>query len=190
MNRLCYRVIFSKTLNKLIVVSEKTSAQAKSGSRPSPNIHIQKNQSAFLSLSSIKPTSLYLAILLGFVSHTTYANIIADPTAPNTHKPIIVAGTNTQGQKVPVVQIRTPVNGVSHNKYSQFDVAQVGVVLNNSRAGTPTHLAGMIGANPFLQQGEAHTLINEINSSKISQLSGNIEIAGQKANLIIANPLL
>lgn len=27
MNRLCYRVIFSKTLNKLIVVSEKTSAQ-------------------------------------------------------------------------------------------------------------------------------------------------------------------
>ncbi|MFL1731771.1 two-partner secretion domain-containing protein [Moraxella oculi] len=193
MNRNRFRVIFSKTLARLVVVSEKSKSDGKSsgfgGFSPSdsdPN----SNQDTTLSSSHCTKTILYTAIitsLLG-ISSTSLANIKADPAATNNQKPIIAAAKNSTGQTVPVVQIQTPVQGISHNKYTKFDVNAQGAILNNVRTGAQTQLAGAVAGNPFLKQGEAHTIINEVRSNKASQLTGTLEVAGQKANVIIANP--
>ena len=184
MNRNCFRAIFSKTLAWLVVVFKRSNSDAKSS-----------GFGGFLPLSSnqgkvMRLTALHTAIIAFFfgASNASLANIKADPAATNNQKPIIVAAKNNAGQAVAVVQIQTPVQGISHNKYSQFDVHAQGVVLNNARTGAQTQLAGAVAGNPFLKQGEAHTIINEVRTNKASQLTGTLEIAGQKANVIIANP--
>ncbi|MDF7670858.1 filamentous hemagglutinin N-terminal domain-containing protein [Orbaceae bacterium ESL0721] len=79
-------------------------------------------------------------------------------------------------------------HGLSHNRYSQFDVSNQGVILNNSGKNSKTQLAGYIEGNQALMQsGGAKIILNEVNSSRPSQLNGYIEVAGQKAQVIIAN---
>ncbi|ANB92115.1 hypothetical protein MOVS_09175 [Moraxella ovis] len=184
MNRNRFRVIFSKTLARLVVVSEKSKSDGKSS-----------GFGGFLPLSSnqgkvMRLTALHTAIIAFFLgaSNASLANIKADPAATNNQKPIIAATKNSAGQTIPVVQIQTPNQGISHNKYSQFDVHAQGAILNNARTGSQTQLAGAVAGNPFLKQGEAHTIINEVRSNKASQLTGTLEVAGQKAKVIIANP--
>lgn len=87
------------------------------------------------------------------------------------------------------MNIQTPNDkGLSHNKYSKFDVDTKGAILNNSRTQTQTQLAGTIQANPYLARGEAKVILNEVNSNDPSILKGYIEVAGKKADVIIANP--
>lgn len=89
---------------------------------------------------------------------------------------------------VPVINIKKPdENGISHNLYRQFDVDKAGVVLNNSTANIESRLGGNISANPQLNTGGAKVIINEVNSSNKSILKGQMEIAGQKAHVIVAN---
>lgn len=87
------------------------------------------------------------------------------------------------------IDIQAPnEQGVSHNVYQRFDVEREGAVLNNSRDGADTELAGHIAGNPNLSQQEARTIINEINSRDPSRLNGMLEVAGQRADVIVANP--
>lgn len=138
---------------------------------------------------SLKPLSVCIAIALSCLTPTQVVaqTVVADPNAPKSQKPVILPA-NTTHKTVPLVQIASPVNGISHNRYHQFDIGQAGLILNNSRTGAHTVLAGQIDANPFLQKGEAYTILNEVNGPNISHLAGNLEIAGQKANVVIANP--
>lgn len=62
------------------------------------------------------------------------------------------------------------------------------MVLNNSHASTSTQLAGMVAGNPNLAKGEARVILNEVNTRDPSRLNGYIEVAGQKAQVVIANP--
>ncbi|EGE26878.1 putative hemagglutinin protein (FhaB), partial [Moraxella catarrhalis 101P30B1] len=184
MNRFCYRVIFNKNLGRLVVVSEITKAQGKSGNLGGG----LGKKPTWLSISLMtKLAPLTIACWLG-CSGSAFANVISDSQAPVFQRPIIAAAKNDRQQTVALVQIQTPVQGISHNKYTQFDVPNQGIVLNNARTGASTQLVGAVAANPFLKQGEAHTIVNEVRSSKASQLAGSIEVAGQKANLVIANP--
>ncbi|CAI0710693.1 Hemolysin precursor [Serratia liquefaciens] len=89
---------------------------------------------------------------------------------------------------VPVVNIKAAgTDGVSHNQYSQFDVDQRGVVLNNSVGGSTSGLAGALAGNSNLANGAASMILNEVNSSNKSILNGMVEVAGQRANVVIAN---
>ena len=144
---------------------------------------IRNEYSPFLS----KLTPLSLGILSVFCN-ISFASIIADPNANINNKPIITKGVNNQNQNIPIIQIATPNHGISHNHYQEFSINSAGIILNNSRTGTNTQIAGKISANPFLQKGEAHTIINEVRGNRFSALSGDLEVAGQKANVIIANP--
>lgn len=95
--------------------------------------------------------------------------IQADRSAPGQNRPQVLG---TAGG-VPQVNISTPNQaGLSHNKYTQFDVDQKGVILNNSRQNVQTQLGGWVEGNPNLVKGEARTILNEVNSSKPSQLKG------------------
>ena len=112
------------------------------------------------------------------------AQIVADPGAPG-HRATILATPNG----IPLVNIVTPnAAGVSHNIYRQFDVGANGAVINNARTAVQSNIGGIVGANPWLAKGSARVILNEVNSSAPSYLRGPMEIAGSKAELIIANP--
>ena len=90
---------------------------------------------------------------------------------------------------VPLVNITTPsAAGVSRNTYRQFDVGSQGAILNNSRTDVQTQLGGWVQGNPWLAAGPARVILNEVNSSQPSQLNGFVEVGGQRAEVVIANP--
>ncbi len=106
--------------------------------------------------------------------------------APSTSRPFVDGANNG----VPVVNINTPNSqGLSHNTYQHFNVSPSGVVLNNNATNVNSQQAGWIGGNPNLRTGnEARIILNEVIGASRSQLNGYIEVAGKKANVIVANP--
>ncbi|WP_158268876.1 hemagglutinin repeat-containing protein [Pseudomonas mangrovi] len=91
---------------------------------------------------------------------------------------------------VPLVNIATPNgSGLSHNKFTDYNVGQQGLILNNSaQALAPTQLGGFITGNPNLAGGAAGLILNEVTGSNASRLEGYTEVAGQAAHVIVANP--
>ncbi|WP_180171823.1 DUF637 domain-containing protein [Acinetobacter sp. YH12023] len=188
MNKNLYRIIFSKSRNMFIAVGENSKSQTKAAgesAKISTSIEVQDN-TALHQHWVVK--SLVASISLWMPLAPVYAQIQADTSASAANRPVIGVGLNNQGQNVPVVNIQTPVNGVSHNKYKQMDVLNNGVVLNNSRTGAGSVIVGSVGANPFLATGEARLILNEINSTAATRFEGNLEVAGQRADVVIANP--
>ncbi|WP_170211496.1 hemagglutinin repeat-containing protein [Achromobacter insolitus] len=90
---------------------------------------------------------------------------------------------------VPVINIAPPsAGGVSNNRYTQFNVGPSGAVLNNSGGPSQTQLAGQVGGNPMLGNQHARTILNQVTAPNPSQLLGTLEVAGNRANVIVANP--
>ncbi|WP_211697319.1 beta strand repeat-containing protein, partial [Paraburkholderia aspalathi] len=87
------------------------------------------------------------------------------------------------------VNINAPSGaGVSQNTYSQLDVPKSGIVLNNSPTIVNTQQAGYINGNPNFAPGQsAKIILNQVNSSAASQIRGYIEVAGSKAEVVLAN---
>ncbi|MCB6144483.1 filamentous hemagglutinin N-terminal domain-containing protein [Providencia rettgeri] len=137
------------------------------------------NHSITHPMMKIKPLFLNVSIILGSIS-------IAHGAVINTNG----AGVINQSNGPTIVQIKGASDkGVSHNIYSQFDVDQKGVILNNSATNTNTSLGGQINGNLNLNNGNgpAKVILNEVNSYKASTLGGMIEVAGDKAQVIVAN---
>lgn len=121
----------------------------------------------------------------GFPALHAYAQslpITVDPHAAGT-PPVV----GHQGG-VPVIQIAPPSAGVSNNSFTEFNVGPAGVILNNSGAASQTQLAGQIAGNPHPGRGAATTILNQVTAPNPSQLRGLLEVAGQRANVIVANP--
>lgn len=100
------------------------------------------------------------------------------------------SGTTVNTQNgVPVVAIATPsAGGLSHNRYTDFNVGAQGAVLNNALTAGTSQLAGQVGANVNLQGRNASVILNEVVSANPSQLLGQQEVFGQRAELVLANP--
>jgi len=126
-----------------------------------------------------------LPVVFAFIVTSVQAQIVADPNVPGNQRPTILTAPNG----VPLVNIQTPsAAGVSRNGYRQFDVNGEGAILNNSRGNAQTQLGGWVAGNPWLAGGSARVILNEINSVNPSHLNGYVEIAGNRAELVIANP--
>ncbi|MGP3590104.1 two-partner secretion domain-containing protein [Vagococcus sp. WN89Y] len=98
-------------------------------------------------------------------------------------------GVTTIVNGVAVVDINAAnSNGISHNIYEDFNVDRNGLIFNNSQKDIATVLAGNIAGNKNLATGTAKVILNEVISKKQSTLDGMMEVAGDKAHLIIANP--
>ena len=194
MNKKHYKVIFSQVLNQLVVVSELAKSKGKATSENVESAEIKttlKATALSTLLGTLSPVHFSIMLALGFVfvSPAALANadmaIRADKSAPGNQQPTVLQTANG----LPQVNIQTPsAGGVSRNQYSQFDVAEKGAVLNNARKAVQTQTAGWVQGNPNLAAGEAKVILNEVNSSAPSRLKGYVEVAGQKADVVIANP--
>ena len=188
MNKRHYKVIFSRVLNQLVVVSELAKSQGKAQSE---NVSSgQEKTGLFSTALSLNSIHFSLMLALGFVflapsAHAEDMAIRADKSAPGNQQPTVLQ----TGNGLPQVNIQTPsAGGVSRNQYSQFDVAEKGAVLNNARKAAQTQMAGWVQGNPNLARGEAKVILNEVNSANPSRLKGYVEVAGKKADVVIANP--
>ncbi|WP_196062663.1 MULTISPECIES: filamentous hemagglutinin N-terminal domain-containing protein [unclassified Serratia (in: enterobacteria)] len=129
-------------------------------------------------IAKLKPICFFSLVAWGGVAQATI-------TSSAVGGPAVNVGSNGST----VININKAGNGgVSHNIYTQFDVDKGGVVLNNSVANSTSQLAGNIAGNANLAGGSASIILNEVNSTKASQLNGMIEVTGQKAQVIVANP--
>ena len=95
---------------------------------------------------------------------------------------------DTAKNGVPIVNIANPnSSGLSHNRFTNYNVTNKGVILNNSANTVSTQLSGYIYGNSNLSSN-AKVILNEVTSTNRTTLGGYTEVAGKKADLVIANP--
>ncbi len=190
MNNNRHKIVFNRRRGILMAVAETAVGQGKSpgersgGETGGGNGSLKTHSGCRLHLGT-----LAFSLLLGFGSAlivpAAAADIQADKSAPKSQQPVILQ----TGNGLPQVNIQTPTaHGVSVNQYRRFDVDTRGTILNNSHKSVSTRQAGWIQGNPFLARGEARVIVNQINSSDPSRLEGYIEIAGRRAEVVMANP--
>ena len=112
---------------------------------------------------------------------------LANPVVPDQGKlgPKIEEARNG----MTVVNINTPNDkGLSHNQYNAFNVDEKGLILNNANRPVNTELAGYIMGNPNLVGPTANTILNEVTGTSSTSMNGALEVAGDKAHVIVANP--
>ena len=167
MNKFLHRIVFNAARGMRMVVQETAHSAGKASG----------------ATSGVLATAL--AGLLAVAPAPALAQIAGAPGAVPGLRPTVLVAPHG----VPLVNIQTPsAAGVSRNLYNQFDVQPHGVVLNNSRTDVQTRLGGWVQANPFLATGPARIILNEVVSGNPTQLRGAIEVAGQRAEVIVANP--
>lgn len=121
------------------------------------------------------------------IDHITPDNSINIPeTNNNAHLDRTQNGT-------PMVNINNANNqGISANYYKDFNVDNQNLILNNHKGqAVNTQLGGVVYGNPNFNNPngrEADIILNEITTNRVSNINGYIEVAGKRADVIIANP--
>ena len=111
--------------------------------------------------------------------------IMPDNNAVITERPLVQETAN----QIPLINITAPTNkGVSMNKYEQFNVEKQGAILNNSYVTSKTELAGYVQGNSNMVNGTAKVIVNQVTSGTPTSMNGYLEVAGQRALVVVANP--
>ncbi len=158
----------------VMAVAETTTAEGKSASGEARRV----KRSSGMRAAAVLATSA----VAGALSTPVQAQIVgAGPSAPT-----VIQTPNG----LPQVNINKPGGGgVSVNTYNQFDVQKAGAILNNSATMVQTQLGGWINGNPnFGPNDAARIIVNQVNSPNPSQIRGALEVAGARAELVLANP--
>ncbi|WLE60404.1 hemagglutinin repeat-containing protein [Burkholderia plantarii] len=175
MNRNAYRRVYSRLRGMVMAVSETASAVGKSASGTA---RAQRRASRRLAPVAMLAASAAAGLAPGGAQ--------AQISGAGPHAPQVVRTPNG----LPQVNINRPGGaGVSINTYNRFDVQRAGAILNNSATMVDTRQAGWINGNPnFGPNDAARIIVNQVNSPNPSQIRGALEIAGARAELVLANP--
>ncbi|MCO1345168.1 hemagglutinin repeat-containing protein [Burkholderia multivorans] len=174
MNKNTHRLVYSRLRGMVVAVAETATADGKSATG-------EARARRRSSMSGARVVVAGVAVF-GMLPTLSGAQIVATP------------GTSTQviqtPNGLPQVNVARPSSaGVSVNTYNQFDVQKAGAILNNSATMVQTQQAGWINGNPNYGAGQAaRIIVNQVNSPNPSQIRGALEIAGARAELVIANP--
>lgn len=147
---------------------------------------LNPKQRISLALSTLLISSQVFAIDVSYQSHIKPSNIALDAVRnKGGNAPKITQANNG----IPVVDIADANNaGISNNYFTDFNVGTEGLIFNNSKdLFVNTTLAGYINGNSNLTN-EASLILTQVTGSNPSSLLGVMEIAGRRADLIIANP--
>ncbi|WP_413185200.1 hemagglutinin repeat-containing protein [Paraburkholderia sacchari] len=179
MNNTSYRLVFSRIRGMLVAVEETATAAGK-----------ETGQTCLDAQQTTVHRALFMLRQIAFAACALFGALPLSSVAQ-----IVPGGANApQVQQtpngLPLVQANRPgAAGVSLNTYGQFDVGRPGAIVNNASTGVQTQQAGYVGANPNYAPGQAaRIIVNQVNSANPSQIRGYVEIAGPKAQLVIANP--
>ncbi|WP_081085658.1 hemagglutinin repeat-containing protein [Burkholderia stagnalis] len=177
MNKRCYQVVFNRARGAMMVVQENGNALRAAGTAQESNAPLASPGFRVV----WQPVVMAAALLFG-VPLLSVAQIV--PT-PDTSTRVIQTPNG-----LPQVNVARPSSaGVSVNTYNQFDVQKAGAILNNSATMVQTQQAGMINGNPnFGADQSARIIVNQVNSAATSQIRGYVEVAGNRAEVVIANP--
>lgn len=106
-----------------------------------------------------------LSLLLCGVALPAFAQVVPDGGSNTTTSIDATSGaTNVQ-----IAPVGNPTSAISHNTYTEFSVNSLGVNLDNRTV-------------------NARTILNEVTSSRISNLNGPLDVLGARAHVIVANP--
>ncbi|SEA11119.1 two-partner secretion domain-containing protein [Paraburkholderia sartisoli] len=179
MNNHIYRLVFSRPRGMLVAVAETAVATGKAD-RGETTAHRSSTRPA-VSLFMLRHAALGALMLAGAVT-AVHAQIVPG----GTNAPSVIQTQNG----LPQVNVNRPSGGgVSMNTYSQFDVQKSGAILNNSPTVVNTQQAGYVNGNPNFGPGQsARIIVNQVNSLNPSQLRGYVEVAGSRAEVVVANP--
>ena len=78
--------------------------------------------------------------------------------------------------------------GVSLNQLERFNVLRSGLVLNNSLGTVTPEVAGTIQKNRNFADRTAGLIVGEVTGDRRSLINGTLEVGGNKASVLIANP--
>ncbi|WP_244101521.1 hemagglutinin repeat-containing protein [Burkholderia ambifaria] len=174
MNKNTHRLVYSRLRGMVVAVAETATAEGKSATG-------EARARPHSSASGMRAVAAGVAVL-GMLPVLSDAQIVPTP------------GTSTQviqtPNGLPQVNVARPSSaGVSVNTYNQFDVQKPGAILNNSATMVQTQQAGWINGNQNYGAGQAaRIIVNQVNSPNPSQIRGTVEIAGPRAELVLANP--
>ncbi|MEK2605624.1 hemagglutinin repeat-containing protein [Burkholderia arboris] len=174
MNKNTHRLVYSRRRGMVVAVAETATAEGKSATGEA---RARRRSSASCTRAVVAGVAV-----LGMLPALSGAQIVPTP------------GTTTQAIQtpngLPQVNVAKPSGaGVSVNTYNQFDVQKAGAILNNSATMVQTQQAGWINGNPNYGAGQAaRIIVNQVNSPNPSQIRGTVEIAGARAELVLANP--
>jgi filamentous hemagglutinin family protein len=173
MNKHCFRLIFSKTFGFLIPVAEISTAKRKPGQTQGPSTGAKPNADQPTGWA-LKALPLALVALLP----NAFADIVV---APNQTTSVTQSANN-----VPVVEIANPNNqGLSHNRFTEFNVNRPGVIFNNSLRDGVSQIGEQVMHNGNLTR-EAKAILTEVTGNGPSNLSGTLEVFGGRADLLFA----
>ncbi|MGF6481012.1 hemagglutinin repeat-containing protein [Paraburkholderia sp. JPY419] len=178
MNKNIFRLVFSRCRGMLVAVAETAVAHGRTGDGE-PRAPCTP---VFITQFAMRHVAFAVLVFAGFAPALSDAQIV--PSGANA--PNVISTANG----LPQVNVNRPSGsgGVSLNTYSQFDISRSGAILNNSPVITGTQQAGQINGNPnFGTNQAARIIVNQVNSSAASQINGMLEVAGQRAEVVIAN---
>ncbi|RDU69169.1 filamentous hemagglutinin N-terminal domain-containing protein [Helicobacter aurati] len=136
----------------------------------------------------VKKTIAVFNVFSIVASQSLFASQIVIDTTQTTNNPHLTHSQNN----IDIVNIAKPSQaGISNNFYHDFNVAKEGAILNNTLSQevfTNTQLAGLIYSNPNLDIATAKLILNQVTGANLSELLGYLEIAGSKADMLLANP--
>ncbi len=123
------------------------------------------------------------AVALQIVVQPLYAQSVVTDGGANGATVLITANGT------PMVMVNTPnTQGLSHNTFDRFDVGSEGLILNNADQNyVLTNLAGYVQGNSAVSGGSASVILNEVTGTNASDLNGYMEVAGNTADVIVAN---
>ena len=181
MNKNYYRLVFSRVRGMLVAVEETASAAGKANTGET---RCTANRGGAHVVTQFALRFAAFGALIAAGANPMWAN--AQIVGAGPHAPAVVQTPNG----LPQVNINKPsAAGVSLNTYNQFDVQKNGAILNNASAIVNTQQAGYINGNPNLGAGQAaRIIVNQVNSTAASQIRGYVEIAGSRAEIVLANP--
>ncbi|MDE2421830.1 MAG: hemagglutinin repeat-containing protein [Gammaproteobacteria bacterium] len=163
-----YRVIWNISLGTWVAVAETARARGKR------NGTVKLAAAAVLSLTTVPalagpPGTPSVTVATGYNNANAYA----------------------ASNGATVVNISTPNSaGLSSNYFQQYNVNSSGLVLNNNNTSTisaQSQLAGKLYSNTNLTT-PASVILNQVVSNNRSNIAGFTEVAGTKADVIVANP--
>ena len=139
---------------------------------------------SFLGELTDKPIRKTVAFLMLIVFNTNIFSTVTDPVGINNAR---MTRTTTGIEQL---DIATPnANGTSYNSLRELQVSEQGLIINNNpNVVADTEIAGLIVRNRNLDNGiAANLIITEVTGKNRTNINGYVEIAGKRADLVMAN---